>query len=605
MPYKPIEDYGIIGDLRTIALVATDGGVDFMCFPHFDSPTIFAAMLDDADGGRFEIAPVADGARHKQLYLPDTNVLVTRFLSDDGVGEVTDFMPVGEVRHTHAIVRRVKGVRGPFSFRFSCAPRFNYARANHRVEQLAGEILFVSDGADRSVLRLVTPVELEVEHGAAVGELTLDPDETLDFVLEVVVPGRESPASDPEWVERAFSHTVDFWRRWARRSSYRGRWQEMVNRAGLTLKLLTSQKTGAIAAAGTFGLPEMIGGERNWDYRFTWIRDASFTAATLIRLGLADEARAFVDWVQERFSEAEEKGCLQIMYGIDGRHELGEEVLSNLEGYRGSAPVRIGNAAYDQLQLDIYGELLNMVDLFDEHVEPVAYDFWTHARESIEWTAANWRRTDEGIWEVRGGQREFLYSRLMSWVALDRGIRIAQRRSLPAPLQRWHETRNEIHAEIYHAFWNEERQAFVQHKGSTTLDAASLLMPMVGFVAPRDPRWLSTLEKIEQELVDDSLVYRYLTEEAAADGLTGSEGTFCMCSYWFVECLARAGQVEKARLFFEKMHGYANHLGLYAEEMDPTGRYLGNFPQAFTHLGLVSAALYLDEALSKGNRLDG
>jgi GH15 family glucan-1,4-alpha-glucosidase len=597
--YSPIEDYGVIGDLSTLALVATNGSVDFLCLPHFDSPTVFAALLDAENGGSFAIAPVVGGARRKQLYLPDTNVLLTRFLSDDGVGEITDFMPVGDPRHAHALVRRVTGVRGPFSFRVSCAPRFDYARVGHTVEQRAGEVLFTSQGEDGTTLRLRTPVALEVTDGAAVGEFSLEADETVDFVLEVVRPGQDSPSGAPGWVDRAFQGSVDYWRQWIRRTNYRGRWREMVFRSALALKALTSETCGSIAAAGTFGLPEMVGGERNWDYRFTWIRDASFTAATLIRLGFTEEPRAFVDWIEDRYRQAKERGRLQIMYGIDGRAELTEEILSHLEGYRGSAPVRVGNAAYDQLQLDIYGEMLNMIDLFDERVAAVSYDLWRHVSESVNWICGNWRRPDEGIWEVRGGQQEFLYSRLMSWVALDRAIRIARRRSLPAPVGRWEDVRDEIHADIYEEFWDEDRQAFIQHKGSTTLDASSLLMPMVGFISPRDPRWLATLQGIERELVDDALVYRYLTEDAAADGLTGTEGTFCMCSYWYVECLARSGELEKARLLFEKMHGYSNHLGLYAEEMDPTGRYLGNFPQAFTHLGLLSAALYLDEALSR------
>ena len=600
--YKPIEDYGIIGDLRTIGLVATDGSLDFLCFPHYDSPSIFVAMLGHENGGTFRIGTDLEGVRHKQLYLPDTNVLLTRFLSQEGVGEVTDFMPVAELRHTHAVIRRAKAIRGPFTFQVRCQPAFDYGQDSHRVEKEDGALLFVPEGEGNPTLRLRAPVDLEVVDGAAVGEVTLDSGESADFVLEVVHESIEDVSAQPGWVDRVFQHTVEFWRGWLRQSSYRGRWQEMVNRSALTLKLLASEKTGGIAAAGTFGLPEQVGGERNWDYRFTWIRDASFTTAALIRLGFTEEARAFIGWVQDRYAETTEKGKLQIMYGIDGRHELTEEILEHLEGYRTSAPVRIGNAAYDQLQLDIYGELLYMVDLYDQHVEPVSYDFWTHLHESVDWSAANWRRTDEGIWEVRGGQREFLYSRLMSWVAIDRGIRIAERRSLPAPLDRWRSVRDEIHNEIYHEFWSDERQAFGQSKGSSTLDAAALLMPMVGFIAPRDPRWLSTLSATETDLVDDSLVYRYLTEQAAADGLTGSEGTFCMCSYWFVECLARAGDLDKARLFFEKMNGYSNHLGLYAEEMDPTGSYLGNFPQAFTHLGLVSAAMYLNDALSRATR---
>ena len=395
-----------------------------------------------------------------------------------------------------------------------------------------------------------------------------------------------------------FDETVRYWRNWVARSSYKGRWREMVNRSALAMKLLTSKSTGGIAAAATFGLPEMVGGERNWDYRYTWIRDGSLTAASLISLGFTEEAERFVRWVEDRYENSPD-GKLQIMYGIDGRSDLEEQILTNLSGYRGSHPVRIGNGAYNQLQLDIYGELMYMIDLYDQHVEPVSYDQWKKLTRSIEWISNNWQMKDEGIWEVRGGQQEFLYSRIMAWVALDRAGRIASRRSLPSPIVQWHDTRDRIHNEIYDTFWNPSRKAFIQHKKTDTLDASSLFMPMVGLISSKDPRWLSTLSEIGKELVDDSLVYRYRVDAAASDGLSGTEGTFCMCSFWYVECLARAGDLQTARLFFEKMHGYANHLGLFAEEMDSTGRYLGNFPQAFTHLGLVSAARYLDQALDE------
>jgi GH15 family glucan-1,4-alpha-glucosidase len=603
MSTSPIEDYGVIGDLETVALVSSEGAIDYMCFPHFDSPTIFAALLHPRDGGSFEISPVMRHARRKQLYLPDTNVLLTRFLAEEGVAEITDFMPVGEIRHTHVIVRRVTGVRGPVRFRVRCAPRFDYARVEHDVEQGEDEIIFTPrSDTGQTMLRLRAPVPLEIANGAAVGEFSLAPGETVDFVLEAVRPDWESMTATPGWVDRAFEHTVGFWRRWSGRSSYRGRWWEMVTRSALVLRLLTSHSQGSIAAAGTFGLPERAGGERNWDYRFTWIRDASLAAATLLRLGYAEEARRFLSWVHDRYGAAEERGKLQIMYTINGRADLEEEVLENLTGNRHSTPVRIGNAAARQLQLDIYGELLHLVDLYDERVERISYDFWCHVVESVDWVCEHWREPDEGIWEVRGGRQEFLYSRLMDWVCLDRAIRIARRRALPAPLERWERVRNEIHSDIYHDFWNEEVQAFVQHKGSATLDAACLLMPMLDFISSHDPRWLSTLAAVERELVDDALVYRYRVEQAAADGLLGGEGTFSMCSYWYAECVARSGDVEKARLLFEKMQGYANHLGLYAEELDATGRHLGNFPQAFTHLGLVSAALYLDHALDRAER---
>ncbi|GGL08052.1 glycoside hydrolase family 15 protein [Streptomyces flaveus] len=599
MGYRPIEDYGVIGDMHTVAMVATDGSIDFLCLPRFDSPTVFGAMLDDTEGGTFQISPAADGARLRQIYLPETNVLLTRFLSADGVGEVTDFMPVGDVRHTHAIVRRVKGVRGRFGFRFRCAPRFDYARSPHRTEQRDGAVFFIPKDADGTALRLQSPIELRIEGGEAVAEFALLPNEELDFVIEAASPNDKSPSSKPGWVKHAFRHTVAYWRHWVSRCTYQGRWREDVIRSALALKLLTSETYGSIAAAATFGLPELVGGERNWDYRYTWIRDASLTAATFLRLGFTEEPRAFIEWVLERYREADEHGRLQIMYGIDGRRDLDEGVLEHLHGYQGSAPVRIGNGAYDQLQLDIYGEFLRLVNLYDEHVEPVSHDLWQHLRDSADWVAGNWRRPDDGIWEVRGGQQEFLYSRFMCWVALDRAARIARRRSLPAPLERWGETRDEIYSDIHDGFWHKEREAFVQHRGVTTVDASSLLMPLVGFLSPREPRWLTTLRELERELVEDSLVYRYRTQEGAPDGLTGTEGTFCMCSYWFIECLTRCGDLERARLFFEKAQSYSNHVGLHAEEMDGTGRYLGNFPQAFTHLGLINAALSLDQALSR------
>ena len=597
MTYQPLENYGFIGDLHTVALAGTDGSIDYMCFPHFDSPTVFGALLDDDKGGRFKISPQSGEIRHKQMYLPDTNVLLTRFLSADGVAEITDFRPVGEMRHTHVLVRRVKAVRGPFAFSLECSPRFDYARSSHSTEEKGGEIWFVSEGEDATTLRLRAPVPVRIEDGSAVADFTLQSGETVDFILETVHAEVQSPTEAADYVERAFQHTVDYWREWASGTSYRGLWQDMVTRSALALKLLTSERFGSIAAAGTFGLPEEIGGERNWDYRFTWVRDASFTAASLIRLGFHDEASSFMRWIEDRFGETTKPGELQIMYGIDGRHDLTEQTLDHLSGYRDSAPVRIGNGAYDQTQLDIYGELLYFVDLYDEHVEPISYDMWQDLAAATEWVCKHWQDSDEGIWEVRGGKREFLYSRVTDWVAMDRAIRIAQRRSLPAPLTRWLEVRDAIHNEVYNGFWNDKKQAFVQYKGSETLDASALMMPLVGFIASRDPRWLSTLDGIEDELVDDALVYRYHPDAAASDGLEGAEGTFGICSFWFVECLARSGQLDKARLFFEKLHGYSNHLGLYAEELDSTGHFLGNYPQAFTHLALVNSALFLNEAL--------
>jgi GH15 family glucan-1,4-alpha-glucosidase len=597
--YQPIENYGIVGDLYTVALVGMDGSIDFMCFPHFDSPSIFAAILDHEKGGRFRIAPVLGEVRHKQLYLPDSNILLTRFLSEEGVAEISDFMAIEKGGdHLHDLVRRVKTVRGELRFRMVCDPRFDYGRRGHRIEVRKKEAVFHPEGEGLQALRLRSDVPLRKEKGAATAEFTLRAGETASFVLEEARAGKESHSVGEDYVSQVFKETLNYWRRWVARSNYRGRWRETVNRSALTLKLLTSLSEGSMVAAPTFGLPEEIGGERNWDYRYTWIRDASFTLYALIRLGYTEEAAAFMRWIERRAGELNPDGSLQIMYGIDGRHDLTEEILPHFEGYRKSSPVRIGNSAYKQLQLDIYGELMDSVYLYDKYGEPISYDLWSNLIRLIDWVGRNWRRKDEGIWEIRSGRKEFLYSRLMCWVAIDRGIRLARKRSLPAPFDRWYKVRDTIYRDIFRSFWDPGRKTFVQSRGSTVLDAANLLMPLVKFLGPTDPRWLSTLKAIKEDLVEDSHVYRYRITGGSSDGLRGEEGTFTMCSFWYVECLSRAGEVQKARFIFEKMLGYANHLGLFSEELGPSGEHLGNYPQAFTHLGLISAAHNIDRNLS-------
>jgi GH15 family glucan-1,4-alpha-glucosidase len=382
-----------------------------------------------------------------------------------------------------------------------------------------------------------------------------------------------------------------------RHSRYRGRWREVVNRSALTLKLLTSARYGSIVAAPTFGLPEQIGGVRNWDYRYTWIRDASFTLYALMRLGYHGEAKAFGQWLEARCAELTPGAPLQIMYGIDGRHDLAETELRHFEGYKGSKPVRVGNGAAQQLQLDIYGELMDSIYIFNKSAEPISYDFWQHLVQLIDWVCDHWQQPDEGIWEVRGGVREFLYSRVMCWVAVDRGMRLAEKRSFPAPVQKWRQVRDQIYRDVYHNFWDRELRSFVQYRGAKTVDASALLMPLVKFIGPNDPRWCSTLHVINEQLVEDSLVYRYNVLKGADTGFPGREGTFSMCSFWNVECLARAGDVNLARFYFEKALGYSNHLGLFSEELGLNGDQLGNFPQAFTHLALISAAYDLDRRL--------
>ena len=611
MAYQPIENYGIIGDMHTAALVGLNGSIDWLCFPHFDSPSVFAAILDDRKGGYFEIAPADVQSTPKQFYWPETNVLVTRFLSTGGVGEVTDFMEVAPAtsdnqHHRHRLIRRVRTVRGTMNFRMICRPAFNFARDAHRLKITPRGAAFYSDTLN---LGLATGVSLQQEAEGVQADFRLSEGESAVFLLQTIDPGATCDACmSTEEAHDAFINTVNYWRRWISGCTYAGRWRETVHRSALALKLLTYEPTGAIIAAPTAGLPEVIGGERNWDYRYTWIRDAAFTLYGLLRIGFTEEATAFMQWLEARCHEPNPDGSLQIMYSIDGRHQLREESLEHLDGYKASRPVRIGNDAFKQLQLDIYGELMDSVYLYNKYGNPISYDLWIHLRRLIDYVCENWQRKDEGIWEVRGARRHFVYSKLMCWVALDRGLRLADKRSFPADRNRWQKVRDQIYEEIMSRGWNKECRAFVQSYESNTLDASNLIMPLIFFLSPTDPRMFKTLRAIlrplnEGGLVSNSLVYRYNAAESA-DGLSGEEGTFNMCTFWLVEALTRAGRVDpkkldEARLIFEQMLGYANHLGLYAEETGSCGEALGNFPQAFTHIALISAAFNLDRALGR------
>ncbi|OGA95122.1 MAG: glucoamylase [Betaproteobacteria bacterium RIFCSPLOWO2_12_FULL_66_14] len=607
MAYQRIENYGIVGDLHTVALVGMNGSVDWLCLPRFDSPSVFAALLDDDKGGHFRIAPAYADATQKQLYWPETNVLISRFLSPSGVAEITDYMPVGRTPARDGgrqLVRRITAVRGNIPVRMECCPAFNYARNPHRTELTAEGAVFRSPGLE---LGLATRVPLTRDERGVSADFTLRENESATFVLRQIPDGAGCGKSLSETESEAlFEATVEYWRRWIAKCTYTGRWREMVHRSALVLKLLTYEPTGAIVAAPTCSLPEAVGGRRNWDYRYTWIRDAAFTLYGLLRLGFTGEAARFMEWIEARCAEPGPDGPLQIMYGLDGRHELVEEELLHLAGYRGSRPVRIGNGAYNQLQLDIYGELMDSVYIYNKYASPISYDFWVHLRRLTNWVCDNWQRKDEGIWEVRGGRQHFVYSKLMSWVAVDRALRLADKRSFPADRERWTKVRDRIYEEIMSEGWNPRRRAFVQHYGSETLDAANLLMPLVLFLSPTDGRMLDTLDAILEPperggLLANSLVYRYNVNEFA-DGVSGDEGTFNMCTFWLVEAMARAGRgdrarLDRARLMFEQMLGYANHLGLYAEQTGHSGEGLGNFPQAFTHLAVISAAFNLDRAL--------
>ena len=607
--YPNISDHGLIGDLQTAALVATDGTVDWFCCPRFDSPSVFASLLDAERGGHFRLAPDRDDYVTKQLYLPDTAILVTRFMTPEGVGEVHDFMPVTgrAVTGRHRLVRQLRVVRGTMRFAMDLQPRFDYGRKPHKLElseyggvfQSPGEELTVHVIAPEGVSLQSAGITLERAGDGVRWTRTLRAGEMGGVVLEWMggAPRRLPPGE----VQLLADETERFWHNWQNRSSYTGRWREMVARSAMTLKLMTYAPTGALVAAPTAGLPEQVGGERNWDYRYTWIRDGSFSIYALLGLGYTEEAAAFGAWLRDRGEESPADGGhpLKIMYRVDGSSDLTEETLDHFEGWRGSRPVRIGNGAAGQLQLDIYGEAMDSVYLADLHGQQAAHQGWTRLASMIDWLCEHWDQPDEGIWETRGGRKDFTYGRFQCWVALDRAIRMAQHRGRPANPTRWAAERDRIYHQIMQRGWNPKIGAFTQHYETEVLDSSLLLMPLLGFISPTDPMWLSTLQAMDHELVSDSLVYRY-NPSASPDGLAGDEGTFSLCTFWYVDALARAGRLDEARLTFEKMHTYANHLGLYSEEIGSTGEQLGNFPQAFSHLALISAAINLDYQLDHG-----
>ncbi|HEX8972005.1 glycoside hydrolase family 15 protein [Oryzihumus sp.] len=594
-----IEDHGVIGDLHTAALVSTEGDIDWLCLPRFDSPSVFAALLDGERGGRFTVRAVG-ATRTKQMYLPDSNVLLTRFLGEHAVLEVVDFMVPhahgsADHRSAHQLVRKVRAVRGRVEVDIRCEPAFDYGRVHGEVDVVEGSGAFFSSAAGRLVLRSTVP--LHADGSAAVGRPVLEEGETI--ALSLSRQGSPRPLDLVE-VEALLETTTAFWQGWIRQSRYRGRYREMVERSALTLKLLVHQPTGALVAAATTSLPEALGGTRNWDYRYTWVRDAAFTVYGLMALGFTEEAAAFTTWLEARCLDAPPGESLQVLYAVDGEPSPPEQELAHLAGYRGSRPVRVGNGAADQRQLDIHGELMDSVYLFNKHGQPISYSLWVALCRQLDWLEKHWEEPDCGVWEVRGPMRRFTYSTLMTWVAFERAERIARQRGLPAPLARWRDAADRAYLQVQEQAWSPSLQAYVQYPGSTTLDAGALVMPLVKFTGPQDPRFLATLDRIEHELVTDSLVQRYRTD--GSDGFEEGEGTFNLCSFWYVEALTRAGRLEQARQTFEKMLTYANHLGLYAEEIGPSGEALGNVPQAFTHLALISAAVNLDRALSPERR---
>jgi GH15 family glucan-1,4-alpha-glucosidase len=604
--YPNISDHGLIGDLQTCALVTSDGTVDFFCCPRFDSPSVFASLLDADRGGYCSVKPAGDGYVTRQLYHPNTAMLITRFMTPDGVGEVLDFMPVieGEPTDRHRLVRRLRVARGTMRFVLEIQPRFDYGRAKHTIEMTGAGAVFRAD--DGAYLTLHTSGHVDPAPGGAIGErvgeglratITMrEGDSGRGIVLESM--GGEPRAMTAKHLDQMADDTLEYWRDWLGRSSYLGRWRETVSRSAMTLKLLTYEPTGAPVAAATFGLPEQAGGERNWDYRFTWIRDASLTMHALGGLGYMVEAGRFSMWLRDRLAEdaGDASGPLQIMYRVDGTSDLTEETLGHFEGWRGSQPVRIGNGAADQLQLDIYGEAMDALYDATEHGLPIAHRGWRELARIIDWVADHWDQPDEGIWETRGGRKDFTYGRFQCWVALDRAIRMAEHSGRPANVAKWVGERDRLYDQIMDRGFNTEAGAFTQHYGTDVVDSSLLLMPLEGFVTPQDPMWLSTLRAIDTQLVSDSLVYRYKSA-ASPDGLHGDEGTFSLCTFLYVDALARSGRLDEAVLTFEKMQTYGNNLGLFSEEIGPTGEQLGNFPQAFTHLSLINAAITLNREL--------
>lgn len=590
-PFVPLEAYGVVGNLETTALVADDGSIDWLPFPHVESPSVFATILDADGGGHFSVRPTGD-FESEQRYRELTNVLETTFRTRDGQVTVTDFMPVVEHEYPdgtprRAIYRRLSGDAGEVELHVSFAPAFDYARTLPDLNLTDGGV-HATGGPDDPDLLLTSDWRFELGDDEAVATASIEEGETRWLNLS-----DELPTSDPQAV---FAETEDYWRNWAHDCPdesacvFGGPWHDEVVRSGLTLKLLAHHGTGAIAAAPTTSLPEDIGGVRNWDYRYSWIRDAAFTAQAFYNLGHEPEAKAYLGWFMERCGATEPEN-LQPLYGLHGDSDLDERVLDHLTGYRHSAPVRVGNAAKDQLQLDVYGEILDAVYEISRYGLDVDEDDWKAVREVVEYVCEVWDRPDEGIWEVRCDPQHFVYSKVMCWVALDRAIEMLDNSGFDGPRAKWASVRVEIRETVLDRGYDDELGSFVRSFDSKNLDATGLLIPVVGFLPFDDPRVLGTIDAtIDRLVTDHGLVQRYEGE----DGLAGEEGAFLLCSFWLVDALALSGRKVEARQRFESVLEYVSPTGLLSEEVDPgTGSHLGNTPQAFSHIGLVNSALYL------------
>ncbi|HYJ12219.1 MAG TPA: glycoside hydrolase family 15 protein [Thermomicrobiales bacterium] len=581
-----IEDYGMLADLQTAALVRRDGSLDWCCFPRFDSPAAFAAIVGDAGNGRWLIAPAHDVLSTSRRYRDDTFILETTHVTASGTVRITDFMPI---RDEHAdIVRIVEGVAGTVAMTFDLAIRFDYGDVVPWVRRVDGARVATA-GPDAIALR--TPVELHGKDLTTVAEFLVREGERLEFML-TWYPSHMSPPPAID-VPAALARTEAFWQDWSARSGIDGRYPVAVDRSLLVLKALTYGPTGGLVAAPTTSLPEWIGSVRNWDYRYCWLRDASLTLVAMMRAGHSDEAEAWRDWLLRAIAGDPER--LQIMYGIAGERHLAERELEHLRGFADSRPVRIGNAASEQLQLDVYGEVVDALYLALVHGAPPSHFASALIRHMLDWLGSNWRRKDAGIWEVRGPIRHFTHSKVMAWVAFDRAVKLHEEFGMDGPVANWRAIRDEIHADVLAHAWSEKRQAFAQAYGTDELDASVLMMSVMGFLSADDPRMVATVAAVEQGLMEDGLLLRYRSTGKDGDGLPPGEGTFLACSFWFVETLVLQGETARAQDLFDRLLTLQNDLGLLAEEYDPVaGQQLGNFPQAFSHLALVNAALTLE-----------
>ena len=598
--YPPVADYALLSDCHSGALVSKDGSIDWCTFHRFEARPVFARILDWAKAGFFRIAPLDDDYESTRRYLPGTNVLETTFRTSAGTLVLTDFFAFrvpgrGEDAHSahpdHQLVRIARCTGGEVAVKVKLVPRFDYGLTTPRLETLADDLVIVYGGADALVLQSELPFG-DAERSATEGNRTLRAGEEAFVVLTYQLPHELSPQRlTHDEVRAKLEETCSTWAAWADRCSYEGPYREQVVRSALVLKALTNGPTGSIVAAATTSLPEEVGGERNWDYRFSWLRDSALTLNALFALGYVEEAHAYMDWLKRTTAGRADE--LQIMYGVGGERLLPEVELDWLEGYRGSRPVRIGNGAAQQFQLDTFGELLDTAWLYRQHGGEIDEIFWDFLSRVGGEVLEKWREPDQGIWEIRGEPQQFVYSKVMAWVALDRLVKMAELDGRAGDVDAWGSARDEIRELVEREGVDSVSGSFVQHFGSDKLDASNLMIPIVGFVPHSDPRAKATADRIADELSADGFVYRYVTD--GVDGLSGEEATFAICSFWLVECLARAGEAERARELFERLLGFCNDVGLLAEEIDPhSGELIGNFPQAFSHLGLIQAAIALD-----------